>query len=408
MRFSLFILGILLYNSTQLIAQNSQFDFQQDSWKSVTKMAKKSNKPIFVQAMSQHCTACDEFELGILTDGELASMYNTSFVLFKLDSNTKDRSKLESNLSISAYPTSVFVDAKGQVIHKYVGLPSRIDMENMAKRVLSKKRTLAYYNKLHKSNTRAMSSDELLDYATILLHASENYSPIADAYFARQTLEQLATTQNLNAIIAFTDDINSREFAFIARENGSFGTEGITEGQVQFKIEDVISITVNSYVMESKDIRVLQDSLNKIFSSKEIKNMDLVYSRVLLDYYGFVNIDSHKYFRTLVEYMNSHFYLMTVSQIADKCSSVNDECEDREVIDMAIHWIDEAINMEPDNPNLYMISVDLMIKMGRFNEAKDISIRMMESCENKLTNPDKVMELITKKIEIARSNYRGE
>ena len=405
-RIVLIITSLFIFCNTQSFAQNSPFQFRDGSWKSAKKFAKKNNKLIFIQAMSKNCSACDELEKGALMDQELADIYNESFVLFKLDSNTENRSSIEKSLSISSFPTSMFVDAKGQIIHKYVGLITNVELVDMAKRVQAQKATLAYYNKRYKLDPNNFSSDELYDYAKVLYNASMDYHAVANAYFARQTDDELGTPQNINAIILFTDDINSREFLFIARRSSNMNPESAFHAQIQFKVEDVISNVMIDYAQQVKDIKLIEDSLNSIFNKFEIQEMFLIHSRVILDYYEYVKPDNQKYFMALTDYMNSHLTLMSASRIGDECRKVSLKCEDREIIEMAIQWMMLAIDKQPKNTDLYMISIDLFIKLERYGEAEDMVQRMMNTCGGEMENPDKIMRKIDNKIESAMKQKR--
>jgi len=401
LRITLIIISLFIFSNIQSFAQESPFQFREGSWKSAKKYAKKTDKLIFIQAMSKNCTACDKLEKGALMDQAVADVYNASFVLFKLDSNIENRSSIEKSLSVSTFPTSMFVDAKGQVIHKYVGAISNAEMLDMAKRVQAKKATLADYNKRYKLGPDNFSSDELYDYAKVLYYASMDYHTVAEAYFVRQTDDELGTPQNINAIILFTDDINSREFLFIARRSSNMTPESASYAQIQFKVEDIISNTIIDYAQQVKNVSLIEDSLNSIFNKYEIQNMNMVHSRVLLDYFEYVKPDNQKYFMVLPDYMNSHLTLMTASRIGDECRRVSLDCENREILEMAIQWMNVAIDEQPKNIDLYMISIDLFIKLERYGEVEDMAQRLLDTCGGEIENPEKVMMTINNKMESA-------
>ena len=402
MKYFLITLVFVIVSNTTLIAQHSQFQFNNDSWKTVRKQAKKTKKMIFVQAMSPNCDACKELESRVFDDKELAQLYNNSFILFKIDSSTSKVKKLVEILSINAYPSSYIVDANGNVIHKIVGLVTKADLMDMAKRVLANKGTLAHYQKTYAKGK--FTKDELFDYALVLEKASENYKPIADEYFSRIPVDLLGEPQNVDAIVMFTDDIHSREFAFIARGAGELRGFISTAGDVQMKVEDVISNAVMGFMQNTRIEEKMNDTLNRIFREIEIQNQHLVKERVMLDYYDVILKDYPHYFHALVGYVGSHLDILSNSQLAAYCRRVSEDCKEMEIIDMALNWMSIVLERDPHNKEYYEISIDLLIKAERNEEAREMGVRMVEMCKDVISDPEQLLEDLNKKIYSAEAN----
>jgi len=399
MRYYLIIISFILLNTFHLNAQDTGFQFQKDSWRNIIKQAKSSGKPIFIQAMTSNCSACDEMEYTVFRDQELSAFYNESFILFKLDSNTKNVEKLEKMLSINAFPTSQFVDYNGNMIHKFVGVPTNDDLVDMAKRVLANKGTLAYYKSWY--NKRQLGKDELFDFAYVLLKAAEDYKPIADQYFIQVTEEHMTDAQYIDAVVLFTDDIASREFTFLLRTNGDVRSRLFSTSEIIIKIEDVISNTIISSLESSQKEQNPKIMLDRILDKYEVRNPLLVRTRVMMDYYDFVKIDLERYFVNLADYMNFHLDLLSAEQIGAKSQRVLDECKLKEIVEVSLMWIDRAVSIEPENKNLYRIYINLLIKNGRFGEAEDLTKKMIMLCKDQLVNPKREQEVTRKLIERA-------
>jgi len=402
MKYFFIILSFLFVSNTMLFAQQSQFQFSNDSWKSVQKQAKKNKKLIFVQAMTSNCGACKELESRVFDDKELADLYNKSFILFKIDSSSTDIKKLVKKLSIKAYPSSYIVDRKGNVIHKIVGLVTKADLVDMANRVIASKGTLVHYQNTYAKGK--FTKSELFDYARVLLKASENYKPIADEYFSRLPEESLSEPQNVDAIVLFTDDINSREFAFLARGAGELHGLASSVGDVQMKVEDVISYAVMGLMQQTRDEQKMNDTLRRIFNVIEVHNQDFVRERVMLDYYDIVTKDYPQYFHSLIGYISSHLEILSTSQLASYCRRVSEGCNDSEVIDMSLMWINNVLEKEQHNKDYYEINIDLLIKAGHFAEARETGMRMVDMCKDVISNPEQVIESLEKRLNKAQAN----
>ncbi len=396
MKYFLIILSFLFVSNTVLFAQQSQFQFSNDSWKSVRKQAKKNKKLIFVQAMSSNCGACKELESRVFDDKELADLYNKSFILFRIDSSSTDVKKLVKKLSIKAYPTSYIIDRKGNVIHKIVGLVTKADLVDMANRVIENKGTLAHYQKTYAKGK--FTKSELFDYARVLLKASENYKSIADEYFSRLPEESLSEPQNVDAIVLFTDDVNSREFAFLARGAGELHGLVSSVGDVQMKVEDVISYAVMGFMQQTRDEQKMNDTLRRIFNVIEVHNQDFVRERVMLDYYDIVAKDYPHYFHLLMGYVETHLSILSTPQLASYCRRVSEDCKDREVVAMSLMWISMVLEKEQHNKDYYEISIDLLLKAGHFEEARETGLHMVEMCKDVISNPEQIIEMLEKRI----------
>jgi len=363
---------ILIFLSTAT-AQENYFDFKSSSWASVLKKAKSSRKPIFIQTYSEDCDACIQIANEVWTDKELAELYSKSFILYKFSSNSKEAKSVKSKLGINANPTSVFVDGNGKVIHKYVGYVTVATMNDMAVRVNTKKHTLAKYKQQYKGGKGRLSPDELLDYAYVLLNASEDSKDVSDTYFKTQTSEMLGSDINIKAMLAFTSDIKSREFEFMARSDVHQARENKDNEKIMLKVEDVISIDVNDYLLKTKNYEGLMDTLMSIMEFYNIEYRDLLMSRVELDYSDYVQPNPREYFMKLEHYMNLHFVFLSPSDIGDKCQRIADECTIDEVNNSAINWMQDAVAMDPRDLNLQMTYVDILVKNRHFSEAKGLA-----------------------------------
>ncbi len=359
-------------------ASEPAFDFETDGWKKIQKTAKLEKRKIFVLFLSDNCESCDRFENEVLTNVKLAGLYSEQFLLFKPAIGSKQMTDMVTKYHINSFPTALFVDGYGNVIHKYIGYISEEDMVNMAENVSQNRNTLKYYKAQYKKFGRKMPVYELYDYALVLMHAGEDNKAIVKAYFRSQPEGELMTGENVRFIMLFTDQMYSREFIFFAKNSDALQNSLYTQADYNQKIEDVISGSLIKSMQKNKKI-VLNDTLEKTLDFFEIRNQDAIISRVTMDYYDVVVPNKQKYFEAVNNYLLTHMESIDFALMAEKVQRVADECDDKAIIANVIVAVTEAIsNSSEFSEDLYAAYIDLLLKDNRREEAEDQVNIMMD------------------------------
>lgn len=415
------ILGLVLSFSYNLIAQgNSDMDsqqmvFQTNGWKKAVKEAKVENKYIFIQLVIDDCTPCSKVKKEAWRDAKVKSIYSKSFILFSPDEGSPDADHLDEIYTINTYPTSIFVDAKGKVIHKYLGYVSPEIMIDMSEKVLKKKYTLSYFDNLYKNEGGRMDPNLLFEYALTLMNAGRSYELIAKSYFKNQPTEELLSEQNLKAMMLFTDRMDSREFRYLVRGRSNCNSAVYSEQQIGMKIESVISNSLMASMEESKKI-VLSDTLEGVFNYFEIRDQEGITSRVEMDYYDYIDKSRTLYFEALNRYMMSHLGILSSAFVVDKASRVIAESKNMEDFDNAIMWINESMmNEDGESEDAFVILIKLLNMVNRQEEAKDVAERLKmkwiesgTSEEEATIKYDKLMESMEHDKDFSTDGDEGE
>jgi thiol-disulfide isomerase/thioredoxin len=91
------------------------------AWKEILAMAKKENKLIFMDAYATWCGPCKAMQRDVFTDTKVGEFYNDAFINVKMDMEKGEGVKLSENYTVMAYPTLLFINGDGEVVHKSVG-----------------------------------------------------------------------------------------------------------------------------------------------------------------------------------------------------------------------------------------------------------------------------------------------
>jgi thioredoxin-related protein len=177
-----------------LYAQNEGIRFLNDSTlQSALIKAKKENKLLFIDCYTSWCRPCKYMASTIFTKPEVGSFYNQHFLNWKIDCEKikKNDSLAFAKLKIKAFPTFLFFDGNGNIVHQAVGAGSEKQFIELGETALdSTKNYAAIKNKIihgDRSNTTLMmfygcdvdASDKYIDEHFALVDDSVKFSKVS-------------------------------------------------------------------------------------------------------------------------------------------------------------------------------------------------------------------------------------
>ena len=110
----------LLSTSAVLFSQES-IQFEKDNFAKILEKAKKQNKLIFLDAYASWCGPCKMMDKNIFTKNSVKEYYNAHFINAKIDMDKGEGVTIAKKYNVRAYPTYLFINGKGEVVHKAVG-----------------------------------------------------------------------------------------------------------------------------------------------------------------------------------------------------------------------------------------------------------------------------------------------
>lgn len=130
------LLSVIILMPGILVAQGIAFEHE-PSWKEILSKAKESNKLIFVDAYTTWCGPCKKMANEVFIDKEVGDLFNASFVNVKMDMEKGEGPELAKTYSVSSYPTYLFVNGDGELLHIGVGSMPTADFIQLAKAALN-------------------------------------------------------------------------------------------------------------------------------------------------------------------------------------------------------------------------------------------------------------------------------
>ncbi|WP_343746607.1 thioredoxin domain-containing protein [Chitinophaga sp.] len=187
----------LIFAAPTLSAQ-SGIQFFKGSWKEVQEAARQQQKMIFVDVYTEWCGPCKYMDREIFTDAAVARKYATHFIAYKLDAEKGEGVELSRKYNVGAYPTFLFLNSGGYVVHKVAGEREKnsfIALADAAVQAGADKNNPGNLEKLFADGDR--SPRFLRHYLQRLAEADLDNSEVLDAYFKTIPLNVLEDDSTL-------------------------------------------------------------------------------------------------------------------------------------------------------------------------------------------------------------------
>jgi len=125
MKSNLLVLVIIFLGSLTLKAQTPAseytFNFYKGTFEQALKEASKKKKLIFVDAYTSWCGPCKMMNSNTFKNVPAGEYFNANFISMKIDMEVGEGPAFAMKYGVRAYPTLLFINSKGEVIHKVLG-----------------------------------------------------------------------------------------------------------------------------------------------------------------------------------------------------------------------------------------------------------------------------------------------
>ena len=197
------------------IAQNRKIEFKETIWKKNLENAKKQNKLIFFDAYTSWCGPCKMMAKDVFTKDSVADLFNQSFINVKYDMEKGEGISLKETYGVAAYPTYLFINGDGEIVHKIVGSMSPNEFINEANNALNPENTI--YGLAKKFESTGHSQESAIAYLDALdkAYESEKKSVISKIYFDELPEATLLEEENWNLVQKYLNNPSSKAFAYL-------------------------------------------------------------------------------------------------------------------------------------------------------------------------------------------------
>lgn len=110
------------------------------TWEEALAKAEKSDKLIFLDAYATWCGPCKMLDRSVFPDEALGEYFNENFINVKMDMERGEGRDLARQFRIRAYPTLLFVNSKGEIVHQFMGYTPAENLIKVGEKALRKKK----------------------------------------------------------------------------------------------------------------------------------------------------------------------------------------------------------------------------------------------------------------------------
>ncbi|MDX5437113.1 MAG: thioredoxin fold domain-containing protein, partial [Pontibacter sp.] len=340
------------------------------SWKQIQEKAKKENKYIFVDVFTTWCGPCKLMDRDIFPQEKVGDFFNAHFVNVKVQADAtakdseevkkwyKDAQALVASYSIDSYPTFLFFNPQGELVHRLNGgSPTADDF------IAKSETALSGY---HKQKRRFQSGDRNPEFLLSLVKSAqlmndrETLPVVANEYLSLQ--KNLLTEENLKLVALATRKTTDPGFAVLkehaAKADAVLGA-GVSSRMVKEIVFDEVvfpQLMINgmkqdygggmvAYRGEAKD-KVDWSSIEKELRSKFPDLVEDIMMTSKPFYYK-----RRKDWPAYTSYIAAHRHKIEQAQLNSYANDVFLFCEDPQSLQKATAWAKElAVSKEKQKP----------------------------------------------------------
>ena len=363
------IIGFLFVSNFSLLAQNAPsadlsrdnreggITFIHEKFEEALQKAKSSNKTLFIDAYTTWCGPCKAMTKNVFPEKTVADFYNTQFINLKLDMEKGEGPEVAKRFGISAYPTLLFIDGEGQLVHKALGFYDIKEFIEIGKTALEGDKALsAWTNKYDKGNREP---EFLKEYVQKLTATNDTRQfQIADEYLKTQT--DWLLPDNIAFIYRYTEGVDSKLFPFLIKNKKAF-TSKYDAAEIEMKIQGMVS----DRLFNEKNLPTLgfADSIMQLVYPTKFKRMAKNYR---LSYYRLKG-DREKYAQAAVDYFKK--YKDSAEELSDVANTFHEQITDKKLLKKAVKWAKKAVKL--DNSYLNNLTLaQLYVDTGNKKDAR--------------------------------------
>ncbi len=364
----LLLLGLVLAFSTSIFAQDG-IQFNHGKWSELLATAKKENKLIFVDAFTTWCGPCKWMAANSFPDKSVGEFFNATFINAKIDMEKGEGKELAKTFEVQAYPTLLFVNGDGELVHRGVGARNAEDLLALGKDANDPEKQLMSLVKRFEKGDRA--PEFLKNYSKIARSTGmPNAKAIANAYL--KTQEDLLTDENMTFIFENTATIEDAYYGFMVKNRTSF-----YKTLTQEKVDNRIKSAIARPMYRKEDVNF--DNVHAAFKEIFPKDANKYIAEFKMNYYGY-RVRSPKfkqqYLDATVSYMDK--YSMDDWQVLNGIAwSFYENTTDPGLLKKACMWAEKSVKLESNFYNNDTVA-SICLQLGKKRRAKKYAKRAIK------------------------------
>lgn len=364
MKQSLFILLVFISTVNCQLSKADGIEFIHDKpFKEILEIAKAQNRLVFMDCYTSWCGPCKRLAAQVFPDSAVGDYFNSTFVNTKFDMEKGEGVDLASKYQIRAYPTLLWIDGSGNVVHKIVGgLDVGGLLQNGKKAVDPTPGILTGMKNQYANGNRDVNF--LSDFLNTLLASEEKYDDVFKEYLSKLGPNDYTDKKHAQTIFNLTRDLKSPGLGIIVKNKEYYHT--LLGSDVFNKKINQIATTAVSQAPHADDKALFEGAINLIKTNKA-PDHDPKVLKLSMDYYARMN-DWANYDKFASQYVKK-YAAKNAAELNDVAWTYFLNVSNETQLQKASKWAFTAINT--DNKYTYNLTYAyLLYKQNIYKEAE--------------------------------------
>lgn len=358
------VLLFLLFPLFVTAQNNSGIRFQNLSWSQLLAKAKTEKKLVFVDAFTTWCGPCKQMSAEVFPEKTVGDFFNANFINAKIDMEKGEGLSIAEKYKVEAYPTYLFVNGDGKIVHKAIGYYEVPDFINIGK---DAKDPAKQFYTLKEKYDNGIRQPELL--YNLVIAASDlddkDAGKIGKDYF--KTQKNLLTKDNLELMLRLTDSPLDEHYSFLTKNETEAG-KILGDTEVKMAIDNFVLRYAISKQDENAPVSKQIESVETIakkYRPASAKNLAQAYGL----YLSLQTEDFAAYEKIALEYTDRNISELSAMQLNEIAWNFFLNVENKSSLRKALAWILESIKKDSNSYN-NDTAANLYNKLGDKKNAK--------------------------------------
>lgn len=339
--------------------------FEHGPFQETLDKAGKEGKLVFLDAYTTWCGPCKLLAKNTFPDSAVGAFFNKHFVAAKIDMEKGEGLDIAQRYGVNVYPTLIFTDAKGDIVHRAAGyfLPPAFLV--LAEKALNPVTQLATLQKRYTAGERDQAF--LLSFLNAL---AEAYDPqtgiIANKYLATQ--KDFGTDINMEIIARHVEDPTSPAFRYMVEHQEDFDKK-YSKPNVDARIQGIF----DQYIAANPGITLPE--IDKLIRTAFPEDADLKASLFTMSWYR-----NHEDVPGFLAAAASHYEKYPTDdpdELNETAWIFYKNTDNKEYLQLAAKWAEKSIQI---NESFYNTdtAASLYAKLGEKKKAIKFAERAIE------------------------------
>jgi len=359
--------------------------FEEKPFEELLTQARKENKIIFIDAYTTWCGPCKLMAKNIFPLPEVGAVYNERFINAKIDMEKGEGPSLSDRYGVMAYPSYLFVDGSGDIVHKGLGSMPADKFLELAD-AASGNNSLGSLGKRYDGGER--DAEFLLNYYEVLteLYEKDKAAMVSGVYLGM--LDDWSGEETLKMLIANPGPLGGKRMTYLI-DNAD---NAIVIGGSSF-VSNMEKALVGQYMSDNKakELPTLEEV--GVFYKENASGM----YRLLIDHYPLFlaeqNRDRDGYLAGLLGYFSKH-ESNDPYELNGNAWTVFESSDNQDDLRTALGWAKKSVGIEASYPNMDTLAW-LYHKTGNKKMAREIArqaIQMAKDTGQNYADTKKILE----------------